>query len=381
MSNRIPQVVLVFDRYKKASSTHRASVEVRITYNYKQKYISTGVMVYSHQWRKGTVVNSPDASQLNTILNNFIIEVREAISRMSERGYLNIMDIPNEMQRKRLGTISFLDFIYQRISVRKYGKSKSRQKRYDYFYSFLQEWNVIREFADVTEANIILFDECLKKKNLTAYTKWHNYHEFLSSFITDAINAGYLKKNPYQGISIEKGSCNAAIHKYLTLKEFKRLMKAKLPTASLERVRDLFVFQTYTCLSYNDLEAFDSSKISTVNGMKIYTGKRHKTNKPFTIPLLPPVLAILDKYNSKPPVISNVKYNAYLKAVAQFAKIDKPLTSHWARHTGATMLLNEGIDMRIVSKICGHSSTKITEQVYAKLLDETVVEALKNVDI
>jgi site-specific recombinase XerD len=72
-----------------------------------------------------------------------------------------------------------------------------------------------------------------------------------------------------------------------------------------------------------------------------------------------------------------VKYNEYLKLVAQAAGIDKSISSHWARHTGATLLLNEGIDMKIVSKICGHSSTRITEQVYAKLLDETVVKALR----
>lgn len=35
--------------------------------------------------------------------------------------------------------------------------------------------------------------------------------------------------------------------------------------------------------------------------------------------------------------------------------------------------------MRIISKICGHSSTKITEQIYAKLLDETVVNAIKKI--
>ena len=76
---------------------------------------------------------------------------------------------------------------------------------------------------------------------------------------------------------------------------------------------------------------------------------------------------------------SNVKYNQYLKVVAQAAKIDKPVSTHWARHTGATILLNDGVPMQIVSKICGHSSTKITEQVYAKLLDETVVDAIKKI--
>lgn len=77
------------------------------------------------------------------------------------------------------------------------------------------------------------------------------------------------------------------------------------------------------------------------------------------------------------PIISNVKYNEYLKLVAQAAKIDKPISTHWARHTGATILLNEGgVDMEIVSHILGHSSTKMTRKIYAKLLDKTVVKAM-----
>lgn len=61
--------------------------------------------------------------------------------------------------------------------------------------------------------------------------------------------------------------------------------------------------------------------------------------------------------------------------------MEEGISSHWARHTGATLLLNEGIPLQIVSKICGHSSSKITEQIYAKLLDETIVKAVLNVDI
>ena len=62
--------------------------------------------------------------------------------------------------------------------------------------------------------------------------------------------------------------------------------------------------------------------------------------------------------------------------------IDKPISSHWARHTGATMLFNSGhLDMEVVSKVLGHSSTKITRQIYAKLLDDTVVEAMSKIDL
>jgi site-specific recombinase XerD len=87
------------------------------------------------------------------------------------------------------------------------------------------------------------------------------------------------------------------------------------------------------------------------------------------------------KDEGKLPVISNVKYNEYLKIVAQSAGVDKPISSHWARHTGATLLLNEGVDMKVVSKICGHSSIRVTEQIYAKLIDETVVDAVQDIEI
>lgn len=113
--------------------------------------------------------------------------------------------------------------------------------------------------------------------------------------------------------------------------------------------------------------------------MKVYVGSRNKTDKPFTIPLFPPAMEILNKYNGKLPVISNAKYNKYLKEVAAKAKLNKPISTHWARHTGATLMLNNGVDMRVVAKICGHSSAKITEKVYAKLLDETVVDAIQKI--
>ena len=91
-------------------------------------------------------------------------------------------------------------------------------------------------------------------------------------------------------------------------------------------------------------------------------------------------LAVLKKYGGKLPLLSNVKYNEYLKVVAQTAGVDKPITTHWARHTGATMLLNAGVDMETVAKILGHSSTRITRSTYAKLLDDTVAREMEKAE-
>jgi integrase len=242
---------------------------------------------------------------------------------------------------------------------------------------WLKNYGKIRFFSDVTDKNVILMDEALRATGMKNYSKWNNYHRFMNSFILDAIDDGYLKRNPYRWLHIEKEK-NSGLQKYLTKDEFHKIETAIMPTKSLERVRDVFVFQTYTCLSYIDLANFDMEKMNDRDGISIYNGKRGKTGKEFSFLLMKKARAILDKYGGKLPVISNIKYNEYLKVVAQSAKVDKPITSHWARHTGATMLLNEGgVDMEVIARILGHSSTRQTRETYAKLLDTTVEKEMQ----
>ena len=381
MINSSPIITYIYNRYKKASPSIKASVEMRITYNKKQKYISTGIYLFPNQWKKGKVINTPDALQLNQLLDKMLIDVRNIILDMMKENNIDIFSIPERLKRKAREALTFISYCEQRASIRKHGKTKDSQERYNRFIRFFKSWGKIVTFKDVTDSNIILYDDYLKSTGMRTYSIWNNYHRFLNSFIMDAVDEGLLDKNPYKWVDIKRGKHSNSLSKCLTLEEFRRLKDTSMPTLSLERVRDIFVFQTYTCLSYTDLKHFDCNSIEIIKGAKVYTGKRQKTNKPFTIPLLPTALCILRKYNYSLPIISNVKYNEYLKVVAQAAHIDKPVSSHWARHTGATLLLNSGLPMNIVSRICGHSSIKITEKIYAKLFDETVIDAMSKVSL
>lgn len=376
MINKQPQIQIIFDRRKKASDKKKGTLEIRLTYNYQQRYITTGIRLYPNQWRKGKVVNTSDSLILNQTLDEMLVRIRGII--LNQEDSLDLDHVIATMKEDNR-QLSFMEFCEIRTSIRKYGKSSDTQKRYDRFLKYFRLWGGILDFKDITEENIISYDKHLASTGMKPYSKWNNYHRFLNSFILDAIDAGYLHKNPYRWIHITKEKSAGGINKYLTPSEFRMISKALMPTASLERVRDLFVFQTHACLSYSDLVKFDVSLIHTVKKVKVYVGTRKKTGKEFIIPLLPEALRILNKYNGKLPRISNVKYNEYLKIVAMAARVDKPISSHWARHTGATLLLNSGVDMNTISKICGHSSIKITEQIYAKLLNETIVDALTKI--
>ena len=53
------------------------------------------------------------------------------------------------------------------------------------------------------------------------------------------------------------------------------------------------------------------------------------------------------------------------------------LTTHVARHTFAVKALNQGLSMSVVSRLLGHSSTAITEKVYAKYLPSTLQQEVE----
>ena len=370
----MPILVFVYDRKKKASSKCSASVELRITFARKVKYVATGVRLLPKEWHNGTVVNRPDSPELNELLNSIMVRARKVVNAMADTGCLNLDEIPRRMEELTRGKRLFYDFCEERAKVRIYGKSRDTAERYDRFLRWLRKWGKIIYFSDVTDRNIIQMDQTLADTGMKPYSKWNNYHRFLNSFILDAIDEGFLKRNPYKWVQIDKDK-NNGLKKHLTPEEFIKLKKAVMPTRSLERIRDLFVFQTYTCMSYVDLVAFDA-KLITSNG--VYTSHRGKTGVEFTFYVMKPARDILQKYGGELPLVSNVKYNQYLKAMAQHAGIDKPVSSHWARHTGATILLNEGnVDMEVISRILGHTSTRQTRETYAKLLDTTIETAMK----
>ena len=65
---------------------------------------------------------------------------------------------------------------------------------------------------------------------------------------------------------------------------------------------------------------------------------RQKTNTMVMVPLLPPALKILNKYEGcyndgqLMPIITNQKLNCYLKEIADICGIEKNLTFHIARY-------------------------------------------------
>ena len=166
---------------------------------------------------------------------------------------------------------------------------------------------------------------------------------------------------------------------YLLKSEVDSIIDYKPDNKRLEKVRDIFLFCCFTGYDYSTTAALTDKNIVTDDDGSIWIEThRIKTGTLSKVKLLDIPLSILKKYELKRdgdfllPVMSNAKYNLYLKEIASICGIEKNVTSHLARHTFATTVTYaNGVSIESISKMLGH--TKIsTTQIYARIVDKTV---------
>lgn len=358
-----------------------SSVELRVCYQYKQKYFATGVRCLASEWDGRGVRGRKDAAALNARLDDIVRRAREVEERLRERGALSLDGFAKLMRangdKGAADARGFWEFCEERVAVRSHGRTRWTEVRYRRLLAYLRERFSWTAADDVQEVDLVRLDAMLVREGVSEGTRWHNYHRYLKALLSDAVKAGMLRRNPYDGGVITRPKDDGrALERYLSEEELERMKRVELPAGHLSRVRDLFLFQCYTCMGFADLRDFSASRLEEVGGRLMYSSRRNKTGCAFSFMLLRGAEEILRKYGGELPLISAQKYNLYLKEVARMAGISRPVTSHWARHTGATLLLNAGVRLEVVARVLGHSSTEMTRKVYAKLLDDTVAREM-----
>lgn len=354
--------------YCRSSKTNKqglAPLELSITINQQRLFLNLPAKFNPKDFNK-----KRKPQYIQNILNEYNIKINEVVySLMADN-----LPITANSLRDYLRTGGSKSYTLDRLIKEYIEHIKTRLKptavrKYELVGDFMiKHLTPTKELCTLTNGDCIkLYDEL---KSVFLPSTAVGYCTKMKTIITYAKDNGYIKINPFNGIKLDKGK---PIISYLTNEEIEGIKSLKLEDyPRLGKVRDLFLFQICTGLAYADLITFDVTKIVYTNNVIIYQNNRVKTDTEFVSVILPTGVEILDKYNNQLPLISNQKYNTYLKEIQKLVGIKTNLTTHLARKTYGHILLNKGVRLEIVSKALGHSNTLITQKVYCQTTTSTI---------
>ena len=277
---------------------------------------------------------------------------------------LGAFDKDNATFQKRVGTDRVKGTYMARVRARNHVAAfiRANYKRSDLSMLELTP-DFIKEFAVFLST-----DRGLQNGSIWTNCMW------LKGVVMRAHFNGLIPRNPFAQFHI---SPNIKEREYLTEEELKTLMTHEFADAKLSYIRDIFVFASFTALSFVDVKGLTTDDIVEVNGEKWILSKRHKTKVPFQVKLLDIPLQIIkryEKFQTNKSVFPNLNYWSICKPLKKMIKecgITKDISFHCARHGFATLALSKGMPIESVSRVLGHTNI-VTTQLYAKITTQKI---------
>lgn len=393
MDNKIK---VSFWLYKaKKNQKNLVPIYLRVRNNYSYFTRSTGLFVKSQDWDKKAMrvrgMNEESIS-INSRLDGLRYKVIQIINQLtisgrpfevemirkklegSEENQLTVMKVYNDhlkvmnkLKGKEYTQPTIIKYTNTRLRLTQYLKYK--YKRNDFF---LYELNY--DFMKGFE--IFLRD----RFNNSTTTVYKHYQRF-SRILNVAMQKGFLDRHPFPTYKIRMPKKKI---EYLTQDEIDRIVNTNFSIDRLNTIRDIFIFCCFSGLGYAEVEKLSNDDVTTgQDGEKWMNIIRKKTGKTYQVPILPIAMEIINRYrnhtncikkNRLLPVPSNVKYNAYLKEIADIAGVKTYLTTHIARKTFATtIMLANGVNIGVLSRLLGHASVQVTLDSYGTFHDQLMV--------
>jgi integrase/recombinase XerD len=249
-----------------------------------------------------------------------------------------------------------------------------------------------KSFKSITQQDILDFYEYLQTRPLKRRTgalseAMINHYVFsLKTFFSWLEQTGQIKYNPISNIKFKRPQGNP--REPLSQKEIQQLFESAI-TAKETAILHLF----YSCgLRRTEAENLNTSDIHF--GKNLLYVREGKGAKRRVIPMNEKVKKELESYytsertkvNEEAFILNRTNermrgdsYNRALKEIIKRSEIEKEITLHHLRHSIATHLLENGLNIEFVRDFLGHShleTTQIYTSVSTKLLKSVVREHL-----
>lgn len=312
-----------------------------------------------------------------------------------EELYLKQKKNKNSCMNKTLEELYNLFVVNKEKSIKHSTLLKLQQNYQNYIKSFFKD----KLCTDITTLDIHKWKEKMYSKNLSlntmknAFTTLSSILEYGCEYYELPKNVAKIAKNFKQPKGSKKSEMN-----FITKEQFDEAIKLESVFAYQTALSILF----YTgmrrgemlALNINDLD-FENNKIiidETINPKISYTPNQPKTDKSNrTIEVLPSIMKMIKKVIDINTPEDGYIFLHQIKLTTLKNKCDRMLTKigldkneliriHDLRHSFASMCINKGVDIQIISEYMGHENISITWDTYGHLYPNSQKKLLDKIE-
>lgn len=388
--------ILFFIRESKVRKNGTVPIEVIITVNGERCSFSTGKQVSIERWDKTKQQvkgKDEEAKSLNNYLKAVKAKLYQKEAELLDKGFVITAKLLCDAYQGKVEFLKekslfdvFMEHNREQEKLIGKGVSKATYWVSDYTVRLLKEFmqqQYKREDMFLRELNLNFiqsFHSFLRVDKGMCQNSSTKHLKLLKKILNLAVANSYVSFNPFAAYKVEREPVEID---FLTEEELRKIINFDTPLPRLEKARDMFLFGCFTGLSYIDVKTLTAAHFEKDSEGRIWIKKRRvKTGVLSRIPLLPMAKMILEKYKGSDkllPIQDAADINKYLKDIAILCNINKRITYHTSRHTFAsTVTLANNISLEVVSKMLGHTNTRMTAH-YAKLVDETIANQMDKI--
>lgn len=334
---------------------------------------------------------SRNANEVNRAIDALTEEIRAHYKRINlSLGFVTAELVKNAVKGIGQKPLTLLSLF--REHNEEFRKRVGIDRTKETYQCYVRSYNHLREFVqrkcgqeDITLRSLDrefydAFDLFLRTERRLQQKSVHEHLYRLKKMTVRAVNQGTLRRDPYCNLHPKLPKRKS---RHLKLDELKRLLAEQVAAPELQRVRDWFIFSTFTGLAYADLKQLSGKHITQDReGVRWIHIRRQKTGTESVVRLLDVPLRIIEKYRAERtderllPICSYQKLQKLMSRLGAIYGIEN-LTFHKARHNfGTHITLSLGVPIETVSRMMGHRRL-MTTQIYAHVTDRKVDEDTK----
>ncbi len=372
-------------RFYKRGIKLESELFLEMSQNGSRKRLATRLYIKPEQWdkHKQQVVRHPLSEEYNYYLMQYRLRFEQREMYLWRLG----KEPSIEEVIKSDGVVSsqrsqrFLQYAQHCLEDSLWKESTKQNRRVT--LSYWEKKMGDTSFSDIEESGIKRFLRYLKEDKLLSTNTIAKHLRHLKIFANMAVRDDLWprKENPFERIHIKiENSPRPHLEQSELIKLESLASKERLPWL------DAFLFCVYSGLRYSDFISLNDSSLYYENTGACWLSLRMKKTAHFLrLPLHAlfegKALLILKKYQNTLSdffaLPDNATLNRYLKKTAKNVGIQTNISFHTARHSFATLLLQQGIEVTVIQKLLGHSNLQTTMH-YAAVTEEQILAALSH---